>query len=86
MRRKTTEAVEFAKLDGSTEVNRAPRTFADVRRFGDGELAVILAHGQTTAGVIRFPAPGERSLQPSTHALELFGDEMNAFPVAPSTR
>ncbi|MFN8205464.1 MAG: IS21 family transposase [Solirubrobacteraceae bacterium] len=74
LRRKLAEAVDLAKLHGAHEVEQALRVCADAGRFGDGDLAAILAHHQT-ATVIAFPAraPDERSLQRSTTAWEGFG-------------
>jgi hypothetical protein len=73
VRRKTIEAVDLAKLHGSDEVNRALETCAHAGRFGDGDLAAILAHQQATGDLILFPAPEERSLQRSTRSWEGFG-------------
>ena len=73
LRRKTREAVDLAKLHGPEEVDEALRAAADAGRFGDGDLAAILAHhgGQ----VIEFPARAseEQSLQRSTRSWEGFG-------------
>lgn len=73
LRRKTREAVDLAKLHGHGEVDEALRAAADAGRFGDGDLAAILAHhgGQ----VIEFPARAseEQSLQRSTRSWEGFG-------------
>jgi hypothetical protein len=73
VRRKMAEAVDLAKLHGPGEVEQALRVCAQAGRFGEGDLAAILAHhgGQ----VIEFPArvSEERSLQRSTAAWEGFG-------------
>jgi hypothetical protein len=73
LRRKTREAVDLAKLHGQGEVDEALRAAADAARFGDGDLAAILAHhgGQ----VIEFPARAseEQSLQRYTRSWEGFG-------------
>ena len=73
LRRKMAEAVDLAKLHGTTEVEQALRTCAEAGRFADGDLASILAHQQQAGEVIRFPAPEERSLQRSTRSWEGFG-------------
>jgi hypothetical protein len=74
LRRKTAEAVDLAKLHGQDEVERALAVCAEAGRFGDGDLAAILAH-QAQGTVIPFPAAAseERSLQRSTQAWEGFG-------------
>jgi transposase len=73
VRRKMAEAVDLAKLHGAGEVDDALAVAARAGRFGDGDLAAILAHhgGQ----VIEFPAraPEEQSLQRSTRSWEGFG-------------
>ena len=73
VRRKMAEAVDLSKLHGTTEVERALKTCAEAGRFGDGDLAAILAHQQQTGELILFPAPEERSLQRSTRSWEGFG-------------
>jgi transposase len=74
VRRKLAEAVDLAKLHGTDEVERALAVCAEAGRFGDGDLAAILAH-QAAGTVIPFPAAAseERSLQRSTQAWEGFG-------------
>jgi hypothetical protein len=68
------EAVDLAKLHGTDEVERALATCAHAGRFGDGDLAAILAHQQSTGELIPFPARSEeRSLQRSTRSWEGFG-------------
>ncbi len=74
VRRKMAEAVDLAKPHGTDEVERALATCTDAGRFGDGDLAAILAHQQSTGELILFPArSGERSLQRSTRSWEGFG-------------
>jgi hypothetical protein len=74
VRRKIAEAVDLAKLHGAEEVDRALRTCADAGRFGDGDLAAILAHQQSTGELLRFPARSEeKSLQCSTSSWKGFG-------------
>ena len=67
------EAVDLAKLHGAPDVEEALRVAADAGRFGDGDLAAILAH--QGAQVIEFPARAseEQSLQRSTRSWEGFG-------------
>jgi hypothetical protein len=77
VRRKMAEAVDLSKLHGPDEVERALAVCAEAGRFGDGDLAAILAH-QARAEVIEFPTrAAERSeaasLQRSTAAWEGFG-------------
>jgi hypothetical protein len=74
LRRKLVEAIALAKLHGPEAVEEALTVAADASRFGDGDLAAILAHHQG-AQVIEFPARAseERSLQRSTAAWEGFG-------------
>jgi hypothetical protein len=73
VRRKLAEAVALAKLHGAEVVEDALRAAADAGRFGDGDLAAILEHGQ--ARVIAFPARAceQQSLQRSTRSWEGFG-------------
>ncbi len=72
--RKLAEATALAKLHGPEAVDEALIIAADAGRFGDGDLATILAHYQG-AQVIAFPAKAseERSLQRSTADWEGFG-------------
>lgn len=74
VRRKMAEAVDLAKMHGAGEVDAALEAAADVGRFGDGDLASILAHREG-AEVIEFPRRhGEAAtLQSSTAAWEGFG-------------
>jgi transposase len=74
VRRKIAEAVDLAKLHGSGEVDHALSVCAGAGRFGDGDLASVLAH-QQAATVIPFPARAseENSLQSSTRTWEGFG-------------
>jgi transposase len=73
VRRKMAEAVDLAKLHGAGDVDAALAAAADAGRFGDGDLAAILAH--RGAEVIEFPARAseQRSLQRSTRSWEGFG-------------
>jgi hypothetical protein len=74
LRRKCAEAVALAKLHGDQAVDEALAVAADAGRFGDGDLAAILAHHQA-ATIIAFPARAseDASLQRSTAAWEGFG-------------
>ena len=74
IRRKMAEAVDLAKLHGTSPVNDALTRCASYRRFADGDLARVLAH-QQTATVIALPqrASEDRSLQVSTRSWEQFG-------------
>jgi len=73
LRRKVAEAVALAKLHGLGDVDEALSAAAAAGRFGDGDLAAILAHHG--AQVIEFPARAsdEQSLQRSTRSWEGFG-------------
>lgn len=73
LRRKVAEAVALAKLHGAGDVDEALAAAAAAGRFGDGDLALILAH--RGAQVIEFPARAseQQSLQRSTRAWEGFG-------------
>jgi transposase len=74
VRRKMAEAVDLAKLHGTAEVERALRTCAEAGRFGDGDLAAILAHQQAGGELLLFRSRSEeRSLQRSTRSWEGFG-------------
>jgi transposase len=74
VRRKMAEAVDLAKLHGTDQVERALRTCADAERFGDGDVAAILAHQQGGGELILFPDRSEeKSLQRSTRSWEGFG-------------
>ncbi len=74
VRRKMAEAVDLAKMHGAGEVDAALEAAADVERFGDGDLASILAHRES-AEVIEFPRRRTEAatLQGSTAAWEGFG-------------
>ena len=74
VRRKMAEAVDLAKMHGAGEVDAALEVAADVGRFGDGDLASILAH-RSGAEVIEFPRrrTEDATLQGSTAAWEGFG-------------
>jgi hypothetical protein len=68
------EAVDLAKLHGTEEVEHALRACADAGRFGDGDLASVLAHQQQAGGeLILFPGSEEHSLQRSTRSWEGLG-------------
>jgi hypothetical protein len=73
LRRKIAEAVALAKLHGPADVDEALAVAADAGRFGDGDLAAILAH--RGARVLEFPARAgeQQSLQRSTRSWEGFG-------------
>jgi transposase len=75
IRRKMAEAVDLAKLHGSGAVNEALERCASYGRFGDGDLASVLAHQQQTGGeLLVFPARSEQhSLQGSTRRWERLG-------------
>ncbi len=74
VRRKMAEAVDLAKLHGQEELERALASCAQAGRFGEGDLAAVLAH-QQSGKVIPFPARSseEQTLQRSTAAWEGFG-------------
>ncbi len=74
VRRKMAEAVDLAKLHDSEDVEHALAACAEAGRFGDGDLAAVLAH-QQAATVIAFPARAseQQTLQRSTGAWEGFG-------------
>jgi transposase len=73
LRRKIAEAVALAKLHDAADVDEALAAAASAGRFGDGDLASILAHHG--ARVIEFPARAseQQSLQRSTRSWEGFG-------------
>jgi hypothetical protein len=73
LRRKVAEAVALAKLHGAGDVDEALAAAAAAGRFGEGDLAAILAH--RGARVIEFPARAseQQSLQRSTRSWEGFG-------------
>src|SRR4051794_1590864 len=73
LRRKLAEAVALAKLHGPEAVDEALTVAAHAERFGDGDLAAVLAHHRG-GQVIAFPRASEtQSLQRSTRAWEGFG-------------
>jgi transposase len=73
LRRKLAEAVALAKLHGPEAVEEALSVAARAERFGDGDLAAVLAHHHG-GEVIAFPRASEQaSLQRSTRAWEGFG-------------
>ena len=69
------EAVDLAKLHGTGPVNEALERCASYGRFGDGDLASILAHHRQAGGeLLLFPARSEdHSLQRSTRSWEGLG-------------
>jgi transposase len=73
LRRKIAEAVALAKLHGAGDVDEALAAAAAAGRFGEGDVAAILAH--RGAQVIAFPARAseQQSLQRSTRSWEGFG-------------
>jgi transposase len=73
LRRKLAEAIALAKLHGNDQVDEALQAAAAAGRFGEDDLASILAH--RGAQVIAFPARAseEASLQRSTRSWEGFG-------------
>jgi transposase len=73
LRRKVAEAVALAKLHGSGDVDEALAAAAAAGRFGEADVAAILAH--RGAQVIEFPArvSEQQSLQRSTRSWEGFG-------------
>jgi transposase len=73
LRRKLAEAIALAKLHGNEQVDEALQAAAAAGRFGDDDLASILAH--RGAQVIAFPARAseQASLQRSTRSWEGFG-------------
>lgn len=74
VRRKMAEAVDLSKMHGGEKVDEALEAAADVSRFGDGDLASIIAHRES-AEVIEFPRrhSEDATLQSSTAAWEGFG-------------
>lgn len=74
VRRKMAEAVDLAKLHGTEEVEHALAACAEAQRFGEGDLAAILAH-QRAGKVIPFRARAseQQTLQRSTRSWEGFG-------------
>ena len=60
LRRKLAEAIALAKLHGPEAVDEALAVAADAGRFGDGDLAAILAHHQDATGD-RVPRARERA-------------------------
>jgi hypothetical protein len=69
-----TEATQLAKLHGAAAVDDALSRAAMHGRFGDGDLASILAHLASAAGDGSLSRAGEaHSLQPGTASWEGFG-------------
>jgi hypothetical protein len=74
VRRKMAEAIDLSKLHGTVEVDGALKACADAGRFGDGDLASVLAYQQAGGELILFPArTEEHSLQRSTRSWEGLG-------------
>ena len=79
VRRKLAEAVDLAKLHGQDQVAQALGVCAQAGRFGEGDLAAILAHQQQRAGgggtVVELPArtAAGQTLQRSTSSWAGFG-------------
>jgi hypothetical protein len=75
IRRKMAEAVDLSKLHGTGPVNEALERCASYGRFGDGDLASVLAHQSQQPGeLLLFPARSEEhSLQRSTRSWEGLG-------------
>lgn len=81
VRRKLAEAVDLAKLHGAEAIDDALAAAAEAGRFGDGDLASILAHRQGPGAEVidlgaarsRTEAAEGQSLQRSTAAWEGFG-------------
>jgi hypothetical protein len=65
LRRKLAEAVALAKQHGARDVDEALATAAAAGRFGDGDLAAILAHRDTQ--VIEFPARERAAVAAAVH-------------------
>ena len=64
VRRKMAEAVDLAKMHGALEVDAALEAAAEAGRFGDGDLASILAHREG-AEVIELPRRHSRGGDPA---------------------
>jgi transposase len=73
IRRKMAEAVDLAKLHGSGEVGHALKVCAKAGRFGEGDLASILAHQQSASTLATSCASETHTLQRSTGAWTGFG-------------
>jgi hypothetical protein len=73
LRSKMTEAVAFAKLHGPAMVDQALGTAALAGRFGDADLASILAHQQAGPTGAASRASETHSLQPGTAGWAGFG-------------
>jgi hypothetical protein len=63
------EAVDLAKLHGAEAVDEALRVAARAERFGDGDLASILAHHRS-AEVIELPTRSGALCGPQPAALD----------------
>jgi hypothetical protein len=79
VRRKAGRGVDRAKLHGECQVEQALQVCAQAGRFGEGDLAKILAHQQTAtdgeATVVRLPvrSPEAQTLQRPTSRWAGFG-------------
>jgi hypothetical protein len=73
LRSKMAEAVTFAKLHGRVAVDQALGTAALAGRFGDNDLAAILAHQQGGPSQPGTRAGETHSLQPGTAGWAGFG-------------
>jgi hypothetical protein len=73
VRSKMAEAVAFAKLHGAPAVDQALGTAALAGRFGENDLAAILAHQQNGPARAAIRASETHSLQPGTASWAGFG-------------
>jgi hypothetical protein len=73
VRSKMAEAVAFAKLHGAAAVDQALGTAALAVRFGEADLAAILAHQQAGPVGTASRASETHSLQPGTASWASFG-------------
>jgi hypothetical protein len=73
MRVKMAEAVELSRLHRAEVVDRALGKAAAAGRFGEGDLAAIMAHLATTAGGEPSRASEERTLAQGTTAWSQLG-------------
>jgi hypothetical protein len=73
LRSKMAEAVTFAKLHGAAAVDQALGTAALAGRFGDADLASILAHQQAGPTGAASRASETHGLQPGTAGWAGFG-------------
>jgi hypothetical protein len=73
IRSKMAEAVTFAKLHGAAAVGQALGLAALAGRFGEADLAQILAHQQSAGAGAPSRASETHSLQPGTRGWAGFG-------------